>query len=429
MPSMYLAAGSPNPLIPHWPELIIGSVSFLIVFALLARVLMPRISSTLAERTDHIEGGLKRAEDAQAEANRVLEQYRAQLADARHEAARLREQAKEEAAQIVAQGRADGVAERERIIASANSQIEADRQQALTGTAGPYGRPVPRRACPGGRPGDGRPMRGASRASLIAAKERLSAALAGGTAAQANEVGDQLLAVVGLLDREPGLRRSLSDPSRERSARTGLADALLAGKISATTLGLVTELVGARWSEPGDLTDAGEQLAVLAIAEAADSEGELDELEDELFRFGRIVQGNPGLRSALSNQFVPEEGRSAVVTELVSGKVSASALRLITQAAAHSRGRSLDAVLESYASLAAGLRERLVAEVHVAVPLSNEQRDRLAAALVAAYGHDVHLNVVIDPEMIGGVSVRIGDELINGSIASRLADLRRGLAA
>ncbi len=272
-------------------------------------------------------------------------------------------------------------------------------------------------------------MRGASRASLIAAKERLSAALAGGTAAQANEVGDQLLAVVGLLDREPGLRRSLSDPSRERSARTGLADALLAGKISATTLGLVTELVGARWSEPGDLTDAGEQLAVLAIAEAADSEGELDELEDELFRFGRIVQGNPGLRSALSNQFVPEEGRSAVVTELVSGKVSASALRLITQAAAHSRGRSLDAVLESYASLAAELRERLVAEVHVAVPLSNEQRDRLAAALVAAYGHDVHLNVVIDPEMIGGVSVRIGDELINGSIASRLADLRRGLAA
>ncbi len=132
MPSMHLAAGSPNPLIPHWPELVIGSIAFLVVFALLAKVLMPRIAATLAERTDYIEGGLKRAEDAQAEANRVLGAYRAQLADARHEAARLREQAKEEAAQIVAQGRADGVAERERIIASANSQIEADRQQALT---------------------------------------------------------------------------------------------------------------------------------------------------------------------------------------------------------------------------------------------------------------------------------------------------------
>lgn len=130
-PQMPLAASS-NPLVPHWPELIIGTIAFLIVFALLAKVLMPRISATLAERTDAIEGGLKRADDAQEEANKVLTQYRAQLADARHEAARLREQAKEEAAQIVAEGRAAGVAERERIIASANTQIEADRQQALT---------------------------------------------------------------------------------------------------------------------------------------------------------------------------------------------------------------------------------------------------------------------------------------------------------
>ena len=126
------AAKSPNPLIPHWPEFIIGTVAFLIVFALLAKVLMPRISATLAERTDHIEGGLKRAEDAQEEAKQVLGQYRAQLADARHEAARLREQATEEAAQVVAQGRADGVAEGQRMIEAANAQIAADRQQAMT---------------------------------------------------------------------------------------------------------------------------------------------------------------------------------------------------------------------------------------------------------------------------------------------------------
>jgi F-type H+-transporting ATPase subunit b len=136
---VFAAGSSPNPLVPHWPELVIGTLAFLIVFALLAKVLMPRISQTLAERTDAIEGGLKRADDAQAEANQLLDQYRAQLADARHEAARLREQAKEEAAQIVAQGRADGVAERERIIASANAQIEADRQQALTALRGEVG--------------------------------------------------------------------------------------------------------------------------------------------------------------------------------------------------------------------------------------------------------------------------------------------------
>ncbi len=272
-------------------------------------------------------------------------------------------------------------------------------------------------------------MRGASRGSLSAAKERLAAALAGKPAAEASEVGDQLLAVLGLLDREPALRRSLSDPSRERAARIGLARALLAGKISETTLDLVSGLVASRWSEPGDLTDANEQLAVLAIAEAADMEGLLDELEDELFRFGRIVAGIPDLRAALSNQFVPAEGRASLVRELVAGKVSEPALRLITQAAAHPRGRSLDGALESYAKLVAELRERLVAEVHVAVPLTDEQRGRLAAALVAAYGHDVHLNIVLDPGLIGGITVRVGDELIDGSVASRLGELRRNLAA
>jgi len=101
-------------------------------------------------------------------------------------------------------------------------------------------------------------MRGASRATLRAAKERLAVALAGAAAVQANETGDQLFAVVNLLDREPGLRRNLSDSSRERAARTGLAQALLAGKISDATLELVTGLVAGRWSAPGDLTDAAE---------------------------------------------------------------------------------------------------------------------------------------------------------------------------
>jgi F-type H+-transporting ATPase subunit b len=134
MPSGILAAApaAPNPLIPHWPELIIGTIAFLIVFFMLARVLMPRISKTLAARTDAIEGGLKRADEAQEQANEVLAQYRAQLADARHEAARLREAAREEAAQIVAEGRAQGASERERIIATAAAQTEVERQQAMT---------------------------------------------------------------------------------------------------------------------------------------------------------------------------------------------------------------------------------------------------------------------------------------------------------
>jgi F-type H+-transporting ATPase subunit b len=129
---MYLAQAQQNPLVPDLTELIIGAVSFLIVFGLLAKVLLPRITKTLEERTDAIEGGLHRAEEAQAEANRTLQQYRDQLADARHEASRLREEAREQGAEIKAELRAEGEAERQRIVDAARAQLDADRQQALT---------------------------------------------------------------------------------------------------------------------------------------------------------------------------------------------------------------------------------------------------------------------------------------------------------
>ena len=126
------SSGSQNPLVPTLTELIIGAVSFFIVFGLLGKVLLPRIQKTLRERTDQIEGGLERAEEAQAEAARVLEQYRHQLAEARHEAARLREEAREQGAQIIAEMREEAQAEARRLAEAANAQIEAERMQALT---------------------------------------------------------------------------------------------------------------------------------------------------------------------------------------------------------------------------------------------------------------------------------------------------------
>jgi F-type H+-transporting ATPase subunit b len=122
---------NPNPLIPDLSELIIGALAFAIVFAILWRVLLPRIQQTLRERTDQIEGGLKRAEESQAEAQRVLQQYQAQLAEARHDASRLRQDAQEEGARILAELRDQGEAERQRLVAAAHEQIEADRVQAI----------------------------------------------------------------------------------------------------------------------------------------------------------------------------------------------------------------------------------------------------------------------------------------------------------
>jgi F-type H+-transporting ATPase subunit b len=129
---MYLAAASENPLIPTAPELIIGAIVFLVVFGALAKVLLPRIQKTLAERTELIEGGLARSEEAQAEAKQLIDQYHEQLAEARHEAARLREEAREQGARIIAEMREQAQAEARRVTEAAQAQIEAERQQALT---------------------------------------------------------------------------------------------------------------------------------------------------------------------------------------------------------------------------------------------------------------------------------------------------------
>lgn len=131
---IHLAAdtASTNPLLPSWPEFIIGTILFLIVFGMLAKVLLPRATKMLADRTDQIEGGLARSEEAQAEAKALLDQYRQQLDDARRDAARLREEAREQGAQIIAEMREQAQAEARRVTEAAQAQIEAERQQALT---------------------------------------------------------------------------------------------------------------------------------------------------------------------------------------------------------------------------------------------------------------------------------------------------------
>jgi F-type H+-transporting ATPase subunit b len=126
------ASSSPNPLVPNWVEVIVGAIAFFIVFFALWKVLLPRIMKILEERTEQIEGGLERAKEMQADAQRLLEQYQAQLAEARHEAARLREEAREQGAAIIGEMREQAQAEARRITESARAQIAADRQQAFT---------------------------------------------------------------------------------------------------------------------------------------------------------------------------------------------------------------------------------------------------------------------------------------------------------
>jgi F-type H+-transporting ATPase subunit delta len=268
-------------------------------------------------------------------------------------------------------------------------------------------------------------MRGASRASYAELRERLSGIAVG--PATSEQIGDQLFAVVRLLDSEHGLRRALSDASKPPAEKAAVVGRLLNGRVSEATEGLVADAAAAHWATSGDFADALERLAIEALTMAAQYAGTLDNLEDDLFRFARLVSGQTGLRAALIGQTSPD-AKASLLANLLSAKVSGPSLSLITQVLTHPRGRSPQAVLDVAASIAARRREQLIAVVRVATELSAAQRQRLLATLTAAYGQGIHLNVVHDPAVIGGVSVHIGDELIDGTAASRLAEVRRKLA-
>ena len=268
-------------------------------------------------------------------------------------------------------------------------------------------------------------MRGASRASYAALRESLSEIAVG--PATSEQIGDQLFAVVRLLDSEHGLRRALADSGKPAAEKTDVARRLLHGRVSDATEGLVADAAAAHWATAGDFADALEQLAIEALTMAAQYGGTLDDLEDDLFRFGRVVSAQTGLRAVLVGPTTPD-AKASLLTNLLSDKVSGPSLSLITQVLTHPRGRSPQAVLDLAASIAARRREQLIAVVRVATELSAAQRQRLFDTLTAAYGQGVHLNVVYDPAIIGGISVQIGDELVDGTAASRLAEVRRKLA-
>ncbi|NGO67420.1 F0F1 ATP synthase subunit delta [Streptomyces boncukensis] len=270
-------------------------------------------------------------------------------------------------------------------------------------------------------------MNGASREALAAARESL-AALTDNTPVDAARLADELAAVTALLDREVSLRRVLTDPAQDGEAKAQLVARVLGGQLGGAAVDLVSGMVRARWSSPRDLCDAVEELADAADLVAAERDGSLDEVEDELFRFSRTVSSSSELRSALTSRTAPAEAKAGLLHGLLGGRARPATERLVTRLVTQPRGRSLEGGLEALSKLAAERRNRSVAVVTSAVPLRDQQRQRLGAALAKLYGRQVHLNLDVDPEVLGGVTVRIGDEVINGSIADRIDEAQRRMA-
>jgi F-type H+-transporting ATPase subunit delta len=268
-------------------------------------------------------------------------------------------------------------------------------------------------------------MRGVSAEAQAGLLDQVEQAISAG--ADLSRIGDDLFAVVAALDSAPQLRRALTDPAAATDQKADVVRQLFEGKIDSRSLDIVVDAVGRRWSQPRDLGDALERAGVEAHAGNAEGQDQLDDTEDELFRFGRLVDNEPQLRDALTNRLAPEPAKRDLVRRLLDGKVTEATLHLATQAVA-GRHRSFGTALAEFVRAAAARRERLVATARVAQPLDDSTRQRLAEALSQHYEREIHLNVIVDPDVIGGVRVDIGDEVIDGTVLNRLQDARRRIA-
>lgn len=269
-------------------------------------------------------------------------------------------------------------------------------------------------------------LRGASRHSLADVRQRVRDLP--GDSSTLETVATELFAVAGLIDGQPTLRRALTDPSRSPDEREELIVGLLRTRVGDATQSVVVTGVRSQWSRMRDLADGIEHAGVLAAVRAAEEEDHLDDLEDELFRFARLVEGDTELLHALTDRAAPAARRADLVHSLLEAKATRPAVLLVEQAVVSPRGLSLPEALDTFGKVAAAWRERLVAIVRTAVPLTDADRERLTRTLSRQYGHEIHLNVLLDPAVIGGVRVELGNEVIDGTIASRLDDARRRLA-
>lgn len=266
-------------------------------------------------------------------------------------------------------------------------------------------------------------FRGASADAVAALTGELESAVSGSPETAAAMARD-LFAVSTSVRSEGGLRRFATDASLPAQAKSGLVAQVFGGKVDARSQTLLESAFGRRWTAGSDLANALEHLSVVALVRSAGDEDA--RLADELFAVRNTVKDNPELRDALSDPRRSVEDKRALVRALLEGKALPATIALVEQSTFGTH-RTVTAALDEYQKVVAEVHGERVATVRVARELSDADRDRLAAALSQQYGRNVHLNFLVDPSVIGGVRVEIGDDVIDGTVSSRLDDARRRL--
>jgi F-type H+-transporting ATPase subunit delta len=267
-------------------------------------------------------------------------------------------------------------------------------------------------------------MRGPSAEASATLGDQMVAAVSAADSATTARVGEDLFGLADVLRTTASLRRVVTDASVETPAKVHLVRGLFEGKVDPISLDLLVTAVGLRWTVTRDLPLVLENLGVVATVRSAENAGRV---ADELFAFDQLLVENPDLRGTLSDPVRSIEDKRALLRGLLENRILPATSRLVEQSLTGTH-RTASVAIQEYQKVAAGVHGARVAVVRVARELPAGELERLRTALTAQYGRDLHLNVVVEPELIGGLRVEIGDDVIDGTVSSRLDEARRRLA-
>jgi ATP synthase F0 subunit b/ATP synthase F1 delta subunit len=433
-------------------------IGFAVIVFLIWRYVAPPVRTMMKNQqetvrtqlADHADAG-KRVADADKEHAKALEEAKA-------EAAKVIDEARGDAERIAEQLRAHADSELERIKTQGGQQVQLLRQQLIRELRQSLGAESVHRATDMVRDFVSDPaeqaatvgrfldeldemapsktvfadaatakLRAASRQSVTTVVEQFDDAVAGLDGDALTKLSDDLASTVKLLRREPVLGRHLADPSADSASRVQLVERLLSGKVSDSALDILKTAVSQRWSSSADLIRGIQHIARLALLVRAEADGQIEDVEEQLFRFSRTLDSETRLITLLSEYTSPLEGRISLLNSVLARRASKNTADLLRQSIELLHGERADDAVRELANLAVSRRGEVVAHVRAASELSDAQRNRLTELLNRIYAHPVSLQLDIDPSLLGGLTIAVGDEVIDGSLSSKLASAENRL--
>ncbi|MFC5369774.1 F0F1 ATP synthase subunit delta [Arcanobacterium bovis] len=237
------------------------------------------------------------------------------------------------------------------------------------------------------------------------------------------DFSEEIFSLADVIQDNPSVLAALEDASRDTGDRVELATNLFQGKVSGQVLELLEGIVRERWAQSGDLLIALETIGVQTVLASAQLDDALSKTEEELYQCLRMLKRERDLRLTLNSQQHPVAARAQLVRK-VFANVNPYTQALLVRSVSHTKQSSLTAVIARYIDQASERGKHLVASVTAAIPLSTEQEERLRSILCRYYNQDVKLHIALDPTIVGGLRIHIGDDLIDGTLASRIADVK-----